>query len=120
VLVDFAVHYIKANGQSRAKVFKLKTLELAAHATQRVGKQISLAEMTTRKHYPGVHRVEAILNGHAQALGSFDLLLFLFYPLDLSRPLHAFISIDALHVLCVALAVLGAVVWWAVDKLRRR
>ena len=74
VLVDFAVHYIKANGQSRAKVFKLKTLELAPHATQRVGKQISLAEMTTRKHYPGVHRVDAILNGHAQALGSFDLL----------------------------------------------
>ena len=74
VLVDFAVHYIKANGQSRAKVFKLKTLDLAAHATHRVGKQISLAEMTTRKHYPGLHRVEAILNGRAQALGSFDLL----------------------------------------------
>lgn len=46
--------------------------------------------------------------------------VFLFYPLDLSRPLHAFISIDALHVLCVTLAVLGGVVWWAVDKLRRR
>lgn len=74
VLVDFAVHYIKANGQSRAKVFKLKTLDLAAHATQRVGKQISLAEMSTRKHYPGLHRVEAIVNGHAQAIGSFELL----------------------------------------------
>lgn len=74
VLVDFAVHYVKANGQSRAKVFKLKTLDLAAHATQRVGKNISLAEMTTRKHYPGLHRVDAILNGRAQALGSFELL----------------------------------------------
>ena len=74
VLVDFAVHYIKANGQSRAKVFKLKTLDLAAHATQRVGKQISLAEMSTRKHYPGLHRVEAIVNGQAQAIGSFELL----------------------------------------------
>ncbi|MBK7003142.1 MAG: DNA alkylation repair protein [Rhodoferax sp.] len=73
VLVDFAVHYIKANGQSRAKVFKLKTLDLAAHETQRVGKQISLAEMSTRKHYPGLHRVEAILNGRAQALGGFEL-----------------------------------------------
>ncbi len=75
VLVDFAVHYVKANGQSRAKVFKLKTLDLAAHETQRVGKNISLAEMTTRKHYPGLHRVDAILNGRAQALGSFELLL---------------------------------------------
>jgi 3-methyladenine DNA glycosylase AlkC len=76
VLVDFAVHYVKANGQARAKVFKLKTLDLAAHETQRVGKQVSLAEMTTRKHYPGVHRVEAIINGRAQPLGSFELLRF--------------------------------------------
>lgn len=74
VLVDFAVHYVKANGQSRAKVFKLKTLDLAAHETQRVGKTISLAEMTTRKHYPGNHQVDAILNGRAQALGSFELI----------------------------------------------
>ncbi len=73
VLVDFAVHYVKANGQSRAKVFKLKTLDLAAHETQRVGKTISLAEMTTRKHYPGTHRVDAILNGRPQVLGSFEL-----------------------------------------------
>ncbi len=73
VLVDFAVHYIKANGASRAKVFKLKTLDLAPHETQRVGKQISLAEMTTRKHYPGLHQVDVILNGRSQWLGSFDL-----------------------------------------------
>jgi len=73
VLVDFAVHYVKANGQSRAKVFKLKTLDLAPHETQRVGKRISLAEMTTRKHYPGLHRVEAVLNGRSEALGSFTL-----------------------------------------------
>ena len=73
VLVDFAEHYVKANGQSRAKVFKIKTLGLSAVETQRVGKNISLAEMTTRKHYPGIHRVEAILNGRAQALGSFEL-----------------------------------------------
>ncbi len=73
VLVDFAVHYIKANGKSSAKVFKLKTLDLAAQETQRVGKGISLAEMTTRKHYPGTHRVDAILNGRARALGSFEL-----------------------------------------------
>lgn len=74
VLVDFAVHYIKANGQARPKVFKLKTLELKPHETVRVGKRVSLAEMTTRKHYPGTHRVEAVLNGQAQALGSFELL----------------------------------------------
>jgi len=73
VMVDFAVHYIKANGRTRAKVFKLKALDLSAHETQSVRKQISLAEMTTRKHYPGLHKVDAILNGHARPLGSFHL-----------------------------------------------
>jgi 3-methyladenine DNA glycosylase AlkC len=73
VLVDFAVHYVKANGKSRPKVFKLTTLDLAPQETRRVGKQISLAEMTTRKHYPGLHKVDVILNGRSQPLGSFDL-----------------------------------------------
>jgi 3-methyladenine DNA glycosylase AlkC len=73
VLVDFAVHYVKANGKTRPKVFKLATLDLAPHETRRVGKQISLAEMTTRKHYPGLHQVDVILNGRSQPLGSFDL-----------------------------------------------
>jgi len=73
VLVDFAVHFIKANGAGRAKVFKLRTLDLAPHETRRVGKQISLAEMTTRKHYPGLHRVDVVLNGRTQPLGSFEI-----------------------------------------------
>lgn len=46
--------------------------------------------------------------------------VFPFSPFDLSRPFHAIMSIDTLHVLCVVLAVVGAVVWWAVDRLRRR
>lgn len=37
--------------------------------------------------------------------------VFPFSPFDLSRPLHAIISIDSLHVLCLALAVAGGVVW---------
>jgi len=74
VLVDLAVHYIKANGQSSAKVFKLKSLVLSAGQTVTLAKTLSLAEMTTRKHYPGLHRVEVILNGQAQPLGVFELL----------------------------------------------
>ena len=73
VLVDLAVHYVKASGQTSAKVFKLKTLELAPGQTAALAKKLSLAEMTTRKHYPGVHRVDVILNGKAQTLGAFEL-----------------------------------------------
>jgi len=74
VLVDFCVHYVKANGQTSAKVFKLKTLKLAPGETARLAKKLSLAEMTTRKHYPGVHKVDVILNGQPQPLGAFELI----------------------------------------------
>ena len=37
-------------------------------------KTISLDEMSTRKHYPGKHPVEVVLNGRAETLGSFDLI----------------------------------------------
>ena len=72
VLVDCRVHYVKANGQSSAKVFKLKTLDLAGGETAPLRKHLSLAEMTTRKHYPGVHRVDVLLNGRPLPLGSFE------------------------------------------------
>jgi 3-methyladenine DNA glycosylase AlkC len=74
LLVDLAVYYVKANGQANAKVFKLKTLELAPGQTVPITKTLSLAQMTTRKHYPGVHKVAVLLNGQAQALGFFDLM----------------------------------------------
>jgi 3-methyladenine DNA glycosylase AlkC len=73
VLVDLKVHYAKAGGKSGPKVFKLKSLTLAPHATMSFTKMLSLANMTTRKHHPGVHRVEALLNGHTVALGNFRL-----------------------------------------------
>ena len=74
VLVDCCVHYVKANGQTSGKVFKLKTLELAGRETVPLRKRLSLAQKSTRKHYAGLHRVDVLLNGQAQVLGSFELL----------------------------------------------
>lgn len=73
VLVDFCIHYVKASGKSSAKVFKLKVLDLAPGEKARLGKTVSTAEMTTRKHHAGKHRVEVLLNGQAQPLGAFEL-----------------------------------------------
>jgi 3-methyladenine DNA glycosylase AlkC len=73
VLVDFCIHYVKASGKTSAKVFKLKVVKLAPGETLSLGKTVSTAEMTTRKHHAGKHRVEVLLNGQAQALGVFEL-----------------------------------------------
>jgi hypothetical protein len=73
LMVDLAVYYVKANGQAKPKVFKLKAVELAAGKSVRLAKKLSLAEMTTRQHYPGIHQVAVILNGQTQPLGAFEL-----------------------------------------------
>ena len=73
VLVDFRIHFVKASGATSPKVFKLKVVDLAPRASVRLSKTVSLAEMTTRKHYPGSHRVDVVLNGEIRPLGRFAL-----------------------------------------------
>lgn len=73
VMVNFQIHYVKANGATAAKVFKLKALSLVAGETARLHKTVSLREMTTRKHYPGKHQVDVLVNGAAMPLGAFHL-----------------------------------------------
>ncbi|OJH40174.1 DNA alkylation repair protein [Cystobacter ferrugineus] len=70
-IVDLAVHFIKANGSASPKVFKGGKIDLPPGASCILEKTISLATMTTRKHYAGTHRVEALVNGRATDLGSF-------------------------------------------------
>jgi 3-methyladenine DNA glycosylase AlkC len=72
-LADLCLHYIKANGKTSPKVFKLNTFTLQAGQGIVCRKKISLGELTTRKHYPGKHRIEILLNGQAYAAGIFNL-----------------------------------------------
>jgi hypothetical protein len=73
LLVDLRLHFVKARGATGAKVFKLATFDLAPRQRVRLDKTISLAQLTTRKHYPGTHAVEVLLNGEPRALGRFEL-----------------------------------------------
>ena len=72
-LVDLRLHYVKSRGQHAAKVFKLKTVEIPPGEAVAFGKSISLADMTTRRHHPGEHLVEVLVNGQARPLGRFEL-----------------------------------------------
>jgi 3-methyladenine DNA glycosylase AlkC len=69
--VDLRIHFVKANSRSRPKVFKGRTVALEPGAEAAVSKTISLRQHTTRTHFPGDHRVEAIVNGATHLLGSF-------------------------------------------------
>jgi 3-methyladenine DNA glycosylase AlkC len=73
VNVDLRIHFVKANGRTGPKVFKMRELELHVDDLATVSKQVSLRQQTTRTHRPGEHRVELIVNGLPHDAGSFFL-----------------------------------------------
>jgi hypothetical protein len=54
-------------------VFKGSTVQVEAHSSVAIEKNLSLRQMSTRTHHPGRHTVEIALNGQAHPLGYFDL-----------------------------------------------
>lgn len=72
LLVDLAVHFVKANGSSSPKVFKLKRITLPARGRYELQTTISLAVHTTRKPRPGQHAVDVLVNGVGIPIGAFE------------------------------------------------
>ncbi|HLL54437.1 MAG TPA: DNA alkylation repair protein [Myxococcaceae bacterium] len=72
LLVDVAVHFVKANGKAAPKVFKLKRVLLPPGNGVELTTRVSLAVHTTRKPRPGTHAVEVRVNGVAMPAGSFE------------------------------------------------
>jgi len=71
LLVDLAVHFVKANGKTARKVFKLKRVSLPPRGQVELQTRISLAVHTTRKPRPGRHLVDVLANGEPLRAGSF-------------------------------------------------
>ncbi len=71
LLIDYVVHFVKANGATRPKVFKLRKLVLAAAGSTKLADTISFRNMTTRRHYPGRHRIDLLINGVVHPLAEF-------------------------------------------------
>jgi 3-methyladenine DNA glycosylase AlkC len=75
LMIDYAIHHVKANGTLAPKVFKWKQIELAAGARQTIGKDHAIRPITTRVYYPGTHRIEILINGAVSAAADFDLIM---------------------------------------------
>jgi hypothetical protein len=71
--IDYIIHHVKANGASSGKTFKGRQLELSAGASHTLVKTHSFRPITTRRYYPGQHRVEVQVNGAIVASASFRL-----------------------------------------------
>jgi hypothetical protein len=70
-LVDFVIHFVKARGALSQKVFKGGERSVPAGGSARVSKLVSVAQHSTRTHYPGVHTVDIQINGSTHPGGRF-------------------------------------------------
>ena len=75
LLIDYAVHHVKADGTSSAKVFKGWTLELAPGEQRLLQKTHAVRPISTRRYHAGRHGVDLRINGQICAEAFFDLRL---------------------------------------------
>jgi 3-methyladenine DNA glycosylase AlkC len=67
VIVDYVIHYMKSSGRHSEKVFKLCEKDMRGKEEINISKGHKFAELTTRKHYPGRHKIEIQVNGKRYA-----------------------------------------------------
>lgn len=71
--IDYAVHHVKANGESSPKVFKGWVLDFQGREARELRKAHSMKLVTTRRYHAGRHIVELRINGRVEASAWFDL-----------------------------------------------
>lgn len=75
IVLDFAIHHVKANGTRTRKVFKWKTFELAAGDTLTLTRSHAIKPISTRRYFAGTHKVDVLLNGACVAAQEFELVM---------------------------------------------
>ncbi len=73
LVIDYRVHFVKANKSTAPKVFKLKTLLLPAQGKILIQKSHPFKRITTREYYPGLHHLEIQINGRVISKGQWNL-----------------------------------------------
>lgn len=73
LMVDFVMHFLKANGKTAPKVFKLKKFRLAAGERAHIEKRFAIRPISTRRYYPGRQRLEIQVNGAVLGGADFEL-----------------------------------------------
>lgn len=61
--LEYAIDYLKSNGKHNRKVFKITENSYHPGEVYRISRRQSFQDMTTRKHYPGLHRLAIVVNG---------------------------------------------------------
>ena len=74
IRLEYAVHYLKNNGNLAAKVFKISEKTYAAGESISIKRKQSFRLITTRKFYSGAHRLSILVNGSEKGIADFALI----------------------------------------------
>ena len=72
--IEYAIYYVKANGSLSRKVFHLAAKTYQPNTVYHIKKQQRFQDFTTRKHYPGKHKIGILINGKEMAVKEFVLI----------------------------------------------
>ena len=61
--VEYIIRYKKANRQHSRKIFKIADKSLLSNEKVVFNRRHRFADLTTRKHYPGLHQIAIVING---------------------------------------------------------
>lgn len=70
--IEYGIDYLKSNGSLNRKIFQLSEMEFKDGKSSAFTRSQSFRNMSTRKHYSGLHRLVIIVNGKEMVSGEFE------------------------------------------------
>ena len=75
LMIDYVMHFVKANGKRAPKVFKLKKAKLQAGGYLSLSKAHAIRPISTRRYYAGLQRLEIQVNGRIVGGADYELVM---------------------------------------------
>jgi len=63
VRLEFGIDFVKANGKNSRKIFQISEISMKKNQSKTYSKTQSFKDLSTRKHYAGLHSITIIVNG---------------------------------------------------------
>ena len=70
--IEYAIDYLTSTGKKSKKVFQIREKIMQPDTQETISRFQRFANLTTRKHFPGHHKLSILLNGKEVASASFQ------------------------------------------------
>jgi 3-methyladenine DNA glycosylase AlkC len=73
IRIEYKIYFMKANGKPSGKIFQIGTYPTQPQQILTISRAHAFADLTTRKHHKGAHRITIVVNGKEQTETSFTI-----------------------------------------------